>query len=96
MKRYEIVLLQGAQADLLEIYTSRGESVYTRVDKALDILKTFPEVAPLAFGTHIRRLVVMKTTLGIYFSLTGSRVLIGAILDLRQSPNSVQRRLKSI
>lgn len=96
MKRFEIVLLQGAQSDLLSIYTGWGERVYGRVDQALGILRVFPEAGPINFGGNIRRLVVTKTTLGIFFSVTGKRVLIGAILDLRQSPNSIRKRLREI
>lgn len=66
MKPHEIVLLQGAQSDLLAIYAGRGERVYHEVDKALGILRVFPEIAPMHFGGKVRRLVVTKTTLGIF------------------------------
>lgn len=95
MKTHEIVLLQGAQSDLLSIYSLLGERTYTRVDKALGILRVFPTAGPSHFGDHIRRLVVSKTPLGIFYTVTGQRVLIAAILDLRQSPESIQRRLSS-
>ena len=96
MKLHEIILLQGAQSDLLSIYSGSGEKVYTRVDKALGILRSFPEAGPLNFGGRIRRLVVTKTTLGIFYSVTGSRVLIGAIVDLRQSPLSINKRIRAL
>lgn len=96
MKRFEIVLLQGAQSDLLSIYASQGERVYARVDQALGILRAFPEAGPILFAGTIRRLVVTKTMLGIFFSITGSRVLVGAILDLRQSSESIRKRLREL
>jgi hypothetical protein len=70
LKTHEIVLLQGAQSDLLSIYQTLG-------------------------GNHIRRLVVSKTPLGVFYALAGRRVLVAAILDLRQSPESIQKRLTS-
>ena len=65
------------------------------MDKALGILRVFPTAGPAHFGDHIRRLVISKTPLGIFYTVTGNRVHIAAILDLRQSPESIQKRLHS-
>ena len=94
MKPHSIVLLQGAQSDLLDIYASRGERVYLQVDKALGILRMFPQAGPINFGQRIRRLVVTKTYLGIFYSITGNRVLVKAIVDLRQAPETIENRLR--
>ena len=96
MKPREIVLLQGAQGDLLAVYALRGERIYQKVDEALGILRSFGEAGPVCFGGRIRRLVVTKTTLGIFYSVTGDRVLVGAILDLRQSQGALRRRLREL
>jgi hypothetical protein len=96
VKPHEIVLLQGAQGDLLSIYATSGERIYLRVDKALGILRLFPQAGPVNFGSKIRRLVVTKTSLGIFYTVTGTRVLVGAIMDLRQSPEIIEQRLKSL
>lgn len=93
MKTAEIVLLQGAQSDLLSIYAMRGERTYLRVDQSLGLLKKFPELGSMAFD-RMRRLVVTKTTLGIFYSITGNRVLVAAVLDLRQSPKAIRKRLR--
>ncbi len=96
MKNHEIVLLQGAQSDLLSIYAGRGEKAYLQVDKALGILRVFPEAGPVNVGERIRRLVVTKTPLGIFYSITGNRVLVGAVLDLRQSQHAIGKRLREL
>ena len=96
MKPHGIVLLQGAQRDLLNIYAARGERVYLKVDKALGVLRVFPEAGPLNFRPRVRRLVVTKTNLGIFYSVTGHRVLVIAVLDLRQSPQAIEKRLREI
>ncbi|HSI13243.1 MAG TPA: hypothetical protein VK961_14425 [Chthoniobacter sp.] len=93
MRLHEVVLLQGAQEDLLSIYASRGERVYLQVDKALGILRAFPEAGSVNFARHIRRLVVTRTHLGIFYSIAGRRVLVSAVLDLRQSPRAIGQRL---
>ena len=96
MKQHEIVLLQGAQGDLLSIYAGLGERVYLQVDKALGILSAFPGAGPVNVGERIRRLVVTKTPLGIFYTITGNRVLIGAVLDLRKSQRAIIKRLRDL
>lgn len=96
MKPYEIVVLQGAQSDLLNFYALQGEHVYRQVDKALGILRLFPDAGPINFGGRIRRLVVTRTHLGVFYSVTGRRVLVAAVLDLRQSPRAIQQRLERL
>lgn len=96
MSRHEIVLLQGAQGDLIGIYGGLGERIYHRVDNALGILRVFPEAGPMHFKGRIRRLVVTRTNLGIFYSVAGGRVLVGAILDLRQSTEVIASRLRGL
>ncbi len=56
MSSHEIVLLQGAQSDLLSIYAAQGERAYLRVDNALGILRLFPKAGPMHYKGRIRRL----------------------------------------
>jgi len=93
---HEIVLLQGAQSDLLSIYATQGERAYLRVDNALGILRLFPEAGPMHYKARIRRLVVTRTHFGIFYSVTGSRILVGAVMDLRQSPKVIEGRLRQL
>jgi plasmid stabilization system protein ParE len=92
----ELVLLQGAQSDLLSIYATQGEQTYLRIDQALGILRLFSEAGPVHYKNKIRRLVVVRTHFGIFYSVTGSRVLVGAIMDLRQSPKVIEGRLSKL
>lgn len=96
MSKHEIVLLQGAQSDLLSIYAVNGERTYLRVDQALGLLCLSPEAGPMHYKDHIRRLVVTRTHFGIFYSVTGNRVFIGAVMDLRQSPRMIAGRLQKL
>ncbi len=96
MSRHEIILLQGAQGDLLSIYAAQGERTYLRVDQALGILALFPEAGPVHFKKRIRRLIVSRTHFGIFYSVTGNRVLVGAVMDLRQAPQVIKGRLRKL
>ena len=96
MSSHEIVLLQGAQSDLLSIYAAQGERAYLRVDNALGILRLFPEAGPMHYKSRIRRLIVTRTNFGIFYSVTGTRVLVGAVMVLRQSPKIIEGRLRQL
>ena len=45
---------------------------------------------------RIRRLIVTRTNFGIFYSLTGTRILVGAVMDLRQSPKIIEGRLQQL
>jgi len=88
-------MLQGAQSDLLSIYSSRGERVYLLANQALHQLSVFPESGPVNW-MQIRRLVVPRTNLGIFYTLAGRRVMVGALLDLRQDERWIKKRLREL
>jgi plasmid stabilization system protein ParE len=95
-----IELLRGAEADLLEHFIrceersiGRGDRLYESVDRALELLRQQPEMAPVYRG-NVRRLVLRPFDLGVFYSIEGERLMIGAILDLRQGPDAIERRLQ--
>ena len=94
-----IELLRGAEADLLENYVrleelreGLGDRFYRTIDFALERIRQFPESAPVYQGPY-RRLVMRPFGCGVFYSIEGERVMVGAILDLRQDPDSIRRRL---
>ena len=89
----EVVLLQSAQADLMELYSRHGEATYFAVDHALEAIRTMPELAPI-FHAPFRRKVVPDTPFGIFYVIEGDRLMISFIMDLRQNPRVLEKRLK--
>jgi len=87
-----VVLLQSAQADLLEIYCRYGESSYHIVDSALESIRRMPKIAPV-YHDHFRRKLVAGTPFGIFYSIVGSRLMVSFVMDLRQDPETIERRL---
>ena len=88
----EVVLLQSAQADLLEIFSRYGEASYRLIDSALERIRTMPDLAPV-YHSHFRRKLVPGTPFGIFYSVVGTRVMVSFIMDLRQDPEAIERRL---
>lgn len=89
----ELVILAGAESDLLEHYVRLGDRFYERADQALERLKAFPQLAPV-YSPPFRRLLIQHTNYGIFYVITGKRVIVSAVLDLRQDPEKIMRRLK--
>ncbi len=95
-----VVLLSGADADLQEVFNrfedyreGLGGEFMTVVDAYLARIAAFPEIAPLYFES-VRRQVISRFPYGIFYELQPTRVLVAAILDLRQDEQQILRRLR--
>ncbi len=62
-------------------------------DAAFGQLRTFPQIAPL-FHESYRRLLVHGYPYGIFYSIEGSRIIVAGVMDLRQDPEAIRRRLR--
>lgn len=63
------------------------------LDVAFGQLRTFPEIAPV-FHESYRRLLVHGFPYGIFYSLEGGRIIVSGVMDLRQDPEAMRRRLR--
>ncbi|MEO6034496.1 MAG: type II toxin-antitoxin system RelE/ParE family toxin [Verrucomicrobiota bacterium] len=95
----ELVFLFSADADIQagfsfyeEYQPSRGEIFMRHLDLAFGRLRTFPEIAPV-FHEIYRRLLVPGFPYGIFYSIEGRRIIVAGVLDLRQDPEIIRRRL---
>ena len=96
----EIIFLRGAEADLLaawvryeEALTGLGDRFEAEVRVALLRIVELPESAPIYAG-EFRRLLVRRFEHGIFYRIHGARIVITAVLDLRQDPTTIRRRLE--
>jgi len=62
------------------------------LDVAFGRLRIFPELAP-AFHKDYRRLLVHGFPYGIFHTVEGRRIMISGVMDLRQDPEFIRRRL---
>lgn len=63
-----------------------------QLDAALGLLRTHPEIAPVYAGPY-RRLLVRDFPYGIFYQAQANRIVVVAIMDLRQDPKSIRRKL---
>ena len=94
-----IVLLDGAEFDLREVSeqcggpgTERAKRFAARFDHALLLLSQNPAMAP-RFGDRFRRLKLRDFPNGVFHMTADNRIFVSAVLDLRQDPETINRRL---
>ena len=75
-----------------EILPGLGDRFEAEVRAALLRTVELPESAPVYAG-EFRRLLVRKFDHGIFYRIHGSRIVVTAVLDLRQDPSTIRRRL---
>ena len=95
----EIVFLAGAEDDLLtawiryeELLAGLGDRFEASVKRELLRIVQFPESAARYAGDY-RRLLVPRYDHGVFYRVHGHRIVISAVLDLRQDPTAIQKRL---
>jgi toxin ParE1/3/4 len=94
-----VEFLSGADADLQNIFNrfedyreGFGAEFVIVVDAYLARIAAFPEIAPIYFE-NIRRQVMQRFPYGIFYEPQPTRILVAAILDLRQDKEQITRRL---
>ena len=80
----EIVVLSGAEADLDEIY----------LDQNLELLRTFPRLAPQRLQAKVRRVKIGRTPFGLFYTIEGRRLMVVAAQDLRKDPCALARIIR--
>jgi len=95
-----VEFLSGADADLQAIFNrfeeyreGFGVEFLTIVDVYLTRIGAFPAIAPL-YVHNARRQGMQAFPFGIFYEPRATRVLVTAILDLRQDERAIFRRLQ--
>src|ERR1700726_2965930 len=93
-----IVLLLSAERDLQVAYNwveehrrGREQFFLQDVDLRLEHLKKFPLIGRLYRGRY-RRLLIPRYPFGIFYVVESNRIVIHAVLDLRQDPKKIRER----
>jgi hypothetical protein len=96
----QIEFLSGADSDLQDIFNQFeeyrdgfGVEFMAVVEAYLLRIAAYPKIAPIYFG-NIRRQVVRQFPYGIFYEPYPTRIVIFAILDLRQGEERILRRLR--
>ena len=93
----EIVILLGAEIDLQALYerqtsTARAELLETEMLSAFQQLLHFSRSAS-EFESGYRCVRLRAFPYALFYKVEGRRILLHAVLDTRQDPASIRRRL---
>ena len=95
----ELVFLLSADIDIQSAYDryenfqeGRGAIFMAHLDAAFGQLRDFPESAPIVYRNN-RRLLVSGYPYGIFYTIEARGVIISGVMDLRQDPEAILRRL---
>jgi len=95
----ELILLLQADVDIQaafdryeEYQTGRGELFMRHLDAALGLLRRQPEIAPV-YRFPYRRKLIREFPYGIFYQAQPTRLVVVAVLDLRQDPLAIHRKL---
>ncbi len=92
-------MLLGAEADLVDHFgkfedssLGRGVEFDDSFVRACDLLKKHPQIAAQC-GESFRRLLMLEWNLGVFYKVVETRIFVHAIMDFRQNPSAIKRRL---
>lgn len=84
--------IQGAFNRYEEFQQGRGEVFMRQLDAALTLLRQHPEIAPPYSGPY-RRMLLRDFPYGIFYQVQPRRIVVAAVMDLRQDPDTIRRKL---
>ena len=97
----EVIFLAGAEVDVHAAYEQReslhegaGDRFLRELDRCASLLSRYPRSGRPHRGVH-RKLLVPDHPYGVFYAVEASRVVIVAVLDLRQDPKAIEKRLGS-
>jgi len=95
----ELVLLLQAELDIQAAFNcyedfqeGRGEVFMRHLDAAFTLMRQHPEIAPF-YGEAYRRMLIRDFPYGVFYQVQSKRVIVAAVLDLRQDPAAIRRKL---
>jgi plasmid stabilization system protein ParE len=95
----EVILLQGAEADIQEAFefyggpeAERADRFLQRLDRTSGLLRENPAMGPI-YDRPFRRLILQGFHHAMFYTVGGQRIFVSAVLDLRLNPTRIRRRL---
>jgi len=90
-----VIWTGGASQDYLAADSHLASS--QAIDAIIELLRLLPDMgAPVSKSQRIRRVLVgRKRIYGLYYASTGARLIVLALIDLRQNPAKIEEFLKS-
>jgi predicted hotdog family 3-hydroxylacyl-ACP dehydratase len=89
----EVIWVSGAVADYLSANETLAPS--DSIDEAIQLVCLFPDIGARQGRTSIRRVLIGKQRkYALFYAFAGSRLIIVALLDLRQGPVAIEATIR--
>ncbi len=95
----DLILLLQADIDVQSTFEryedyqeGRGEVFLHQLDAVLTLVRQFPELGRPVEDRY-RRLLLRNFPCGVFYANEGPQIVVVAVMDLRQNPETIQRRL---
>ena len=98
----DVVWTRAAESDLQSVFDElesvadgTGDQFLLLINSAIDLLKQFPEMAPI-FKRPIRRLLLRDGRHGLFYAVEARGIILHAVADLRRDPEELRRRFQRL
>lgn len=90
----EVIWVSGAAQEYLEANPKLVSS--EAIDALIELVRLFPDIgSKVSASKRIQRVLVGRNKIyGLFYSVTGKRLIIVALIDLRQSPAEIENVLR--
>ncbi|MGV3660889.1 MAG: hypothetical protein ACO1TE_11930 [Prosthecobacter sp.] len=99
----EIVWTRGAEADFLSLDDQLGDHdlalrlLWKPLSHMLALLVNYPGMGSRVGSRKLRKVLFgQKRCFGLFYTEEGKRLMLLALLDMRQDPESLNRRLREL
>lgn len=96
----ELIVLLAAESDIQAAYNrfeeyqeGFGLKFIQDLELAYEYLRHHPRMGRL-YKSNRHRFLLSSYPFGIFYAVEGNRIVISAVLDLRQDPEMIRRRLE--
>ena len=93
---HEVVFTLAAEIEWFDLVQSHGDRFEIPLDRTLTLLRANPEMGIEIRVKPLRRILISKTSRGLFYGLSGNRIVIASILDVRRDPQSIEDRLRQL
>lgn len=93
---HEIVFTLASEIEWFNLVRRHGDRFDKPFDRSINHLRRNPEMGIALKTWPLRRLLISQTEWGIFYGISGPRIVITTILDLRQDPEMIDKRLREL
>lgn len=93
---HELVFTLSTEIEWFRLVKEHEDRFEHAFDRTVSLLRENPQMGKAIRIQPLRRVLVPRTEWGIFYGVFGDRIVISAIVDLRQHPRTIERKLREL